>query len=248
MKIIITNKQYNTLVEHITKAPQIDEGIGELIRTTLGRFSRKKSLNQKPIDASVRNVFTKDLNDEIMKKDKQFPNNVRDLDFQNTLLRIKSVYEKIRLNAYLPPDDPEYLPVDDANWAIDTLIKYIYQIQRSNLKPVYRSRGKKLLELANGMKWVKDTEVPKYKPKVKPKSVPRGTSPSATPPKPKPKKPAPAPVTPTITKGEKMWLKTPNMTRLVIVLTPNIKNGESEVRYDGEVNPFIVYNDNLHPL
>lgn len=240
MKIIITNKQYNVLVEHITKTPTIDEGIGALVKSTLGRLSKKKSLSKKPIDVEVRNVFTRDLDTEIMKKDKQFPNNLNELDFQNTLLRIKSVYEKIRLNAYLPPDDPEYLPVDDANWAIDTLIKYIYQIERSNLKPIYRSRKKKLLQLADGMRWVRDSDVPVHKPKSKPKSVPRGTSPKATPPKPTPQQ--------TITKGEKMWLKIPNITRMVVVITPNITNGRSEVRFDGEVNPFIVHNNTLHPL
>jgi hypothetical protein len=237
MKIIITNKQYNTLVENITKTSQIDEGIGALVKSMVGRLSKKKSLSKKPIDVSVRNVFTRDLDAEIMKRDKQFPNNINELDFQNTLLRIKSVYEKIRLNSYLPLDDPEYLPVDDANWAIDTLIKYIYQIQQSNLKPVYRSRGKKLLKLANDMKWVKDTEVPAHKPKSKPKSVPRGTSPKATPPKPKP---APQP---TINKGDMMWYN----NNKVIVIDPNF-SGSTLVRDDGKNTPFLVLTKDLKPI
>jgi hypothetical protein len=255
MKIIITNKQYNTLVENITKNQAIDEGIGELIKATIGRFSKKKSLSKQPIDVSVRNVFTRDLNADITKRDKEFPNDIREVEFTNSLLRIKAVYDTIRLCAYLSPFDPEHLPVDDVNWAIDTLIQYIYQIYHKNLKSIYKSsRGKKLLELIDSMKRVKDSEIPVHKKQQAPpyrKNVPRGTSKKSTPPKSAPYKPKPKPTPasqPEITKGEKMWLKTSSATRLVIVLTPNIKNGESEVRYDGEVNPFIVYNDNLHPL
>lgn len=242
MKIIITNKQYNTLVENIGRTTDIDEGIGEFVKSAIGRFSRKKSLSKNPIDVEVRNVFTRDLDAEIMKRDKQFPNNKSDAEFTNSFLRIKAVYDRIRLCTYLEPSDPEYLSVDDANWAIDTLIKYIYQIYDRNLKSVYKpGRGKKLLELANSMRWVKESEIPVHKSKSKPKSVPRGTSKKSTPPKPKP---APAPVQPTITKGDMMWLR----NEKVVIVEPNIDPDHSKVRYDGENIVFVANNKELIPI
>jgi hypothetical protein len=268
MKIIITNKQYNTLVENITKNTDLDESIGEFVKSTIGRFSRKKSLSKNPIDVSVRNVFTRDLDAEIMKKDKEFPNNRSEVDFTNTLLRIKAVYEKIKLCAYLEPSDPEYLSVDDANWAIDTLIQYIYQIYDKNLKSVYKplttinskkskSRGGKLIQLVNYMRRVRDNEIPVHKPKIKPKSVPRGTSKKSTPPKPvvkpkpakKPAKsvPTPQPASipqPKINKGDMMWYR----KEKVIVITPNIDSDHSQVRYDGENIPFPALNKELIPI
>lgn len=180
MKIIITNKQYKTLVENVTKTPAIDEGVGELVRSVLGRFSRKKSVAKNQINPQ--NSIAQELDADIRKKDTQFPNNQTDIDFMNTLLRIKATYEKIRLNAYLEPNDPNHININDANRAINSLIQYIATTYKKNLKGVYKginnnrykggSRGAKLLRLADSMKHLSSSEIPKHNTN----SVPRGTN------------------------------------------------------------------------
>jgi hypothetical protein len=251
MKIIITNKQYNTLVENITNDTDIDEGVGEFVKSVLGSFSKKKSIYKNPIDVEVRNSFTKNLDADIRKRDKEFPNNKRDLDFENTLLRIKAVYDKIKLSTYLKPEDSDFLSVDDANWAIDTLIMYLYEIYDKNLKSVYKSfratdksktRGGKLIGLVNSMKRVKENEIPVHKTKPKRKSVPRGTPKKSTPPK--PTNPVPTPPQSTIKKGDLMWYK----GKKIIVTEPNIDKDHSMIRYDGETIQFPAINQELKPI
>jgi hypothetical protein len=99
-----------------------------------GKAKEKKAAEEKmkAIIEKESNIFIKDLDDNIKKTNKEFPNNVKSADFLSSVMSIAACYDSI-----IDATKKGNLPVDSANGIINDLREYVKNILDVKLSGSY---------------------------------------------------------------------------------------------------------------